>query len=300
MTDSGAGNHRGVRVGGGAPVEHSRWPQTVPRGGSSVRLCRHLAHPAPAQLAAVDAPDRRPSSGAVGSRPCEGGRWAYRRWADRFPVCSRLVGAGYEVIAGDRRPERAPDVRAAGAGWRSDVPEVAAAADVLITVLPAPGAAPRRRHRHEFIRRRDLGSALTGDYRESSGSIAAARSSMRLSRSRASSTCRSNCRGSSPESIARRSNASAPSTANCLPSPCWRSGRACSFTRVGDETFAEVTPRAVATALDQPRRERTGPCLAVGSGRRGRARRGARRVRRYARRRRAADRVRSARRRPRR
>ena len=53
-----------------------------------------------------------------------------------LPICARLVGAGYRVIAGDRQPERESVVRAAGAVWAGGAREVAAAADVLITVLP--------------------------------------------------------------------------------------------------------------------------------------------------------------------
>ncbi len=52
-----------------------------------------------------------------------------------LPICARLVGAGYRVIASDRRPEREAVVRAAGAGWMEGH-RVAGAADVLITVLP--------------------------------------------------------------------------------------------------------------------------------------------------------------------
>jgi 3-hydroxyisobutyrate dehydrogenase len=53
-----------------------------------------------------------------------------------LPMCANVVRAGYGVIAGDLRPERAADVRAAGASWAGDTPSVAAAADVLITMLP--------------------------------------------------------------------------------------------------------------------------------------------------------------------
>ncbi len=56
-----------------------------------------------------------------------------------LPVCASLSRAGFEVVAGDRRSEREPDVRAAGAGWVGKTDLVAEAADVLITVLPGSG-----------------------------------------------------------------------------------------------------------------------------------------------------------------
>jgi 3-hydroxyisobutyrate dehydrogenase len=56
-----------------------------------------------------------------------------------LPVCASLSRAGFEVVAGDRRPEREPDVRAAGAGWVGKTDLVAEAADVLITILPGSG-----------------------------------------------------------------------------------------------------------------------------------------------------------------
>jgi 3-hydroxyisobutyrate dehydrogenase-like beta-hydroxyacid dehydrogenase len=52
-----------------------------------------------------------------------------------LPICANLVRAGYQVIAGDRQLEREADVRATGASWAGDTRLVAAAADVLITVL---------------------------------------------------------------------------------------------------------------------------------------------------------------------
>ncbi len=55
-----------------------------------------------------------------------------------LPICANLVRAGYEVIAGDERAERERDVRAAGAAWAGETPLVAAAAEVLITMLPGP------------------------------------------------------------------------------------------------------------------------------------------------------------------
>jgi 3-hydroxyisobutyrate dehydrogenase len=53
------------------------------------------------------------------------------------PGISRsLVGAGFDVVAGDRDGGREQVVRAAGARWLGETAQVAAAADVLITVLP--------------------------------------------------------------------------------------------------------------------------------------------------------------------
>jgi 3-hydroxyisobutyrate dehydrogenase len=51
-------------------------------------------------------------------------------------VCARLVEAGFSVLASDRDAGRAAAARSAGAGWSDSPPEVAARADVLITVLP--------------------------------------------------------------------------------------------------------------------------------------------------------------------
>ncbi len=53
-----------------------------------------------------------------------------------LPMCTNLARAGYEVMAGDQRPEREQEVRAAGASWAGETQLVAAAAEVLITVLP--------------------------------------------------------------------------------------------------------------------------------------------------------------------
>jgi 3-hydroxyisobutyrate dehydrogenase len=55
-----------------------------------------------------------------------------------MPICARLVRSGYEVTAGDRRAELEADVVAGGASWVGSSRAVAAAADVLITVLPGP------------------------------------------------------------------------------------------------------------------------------------------------------------------
>ncbi len=53
-----------------------------------------------------------------------------------LPVCANLSRAGFDVVAGDRRPEREQDVRAVGADWAGKTELVADAADVLITILP--------------------------------------------------------------------------------------------------------------------------------------------------------------------
>jgi 3-hydroxyisobutyrate dehydrogenase len=53
-----------------------------------------------------------------------------------LPMCANLVRAGHEVIAGDLREELEGAVTACGARWGGPGPTVAAAADVLITMLP--------------------------------------------------------------------------------------------------------------------------------------------------------------------
>lgn len=53
-----------------------------------------------------------------------------------LPMCANLVRAGYDVTAGDVREELHGAVLACGARWGGPGPAVAAAADVLITVLP--------------------------------------------------------------------------------------------------------------------------------------------------------------------
>jgi 3-hydroxyisobutyrate dehydrogenase len=55
-----------------------------------------------------------------------------------LPMCTNLVCAGYPVTAGDVDPGRRAEARAAGAMWQSSTAEVAAGADVLITMLPGP------------------------------------------------------------------------------------------------------------------------------------------------------------------
>jgi len=56
-----------------------------------------------------------------------------------LPMCANLVRAGYAVTAGDARAERERAVTGCGARWVASAAEVAAVADVLITVLPGPG-----------------------------------------------------------------------------------------------------------------------------------------------------------------
>jgi 3-hydroxyisobutyrate dehydrogenase len=55
-----------------------------------------------------------------------------------LPMCANLSRAGYDVTAGDLRAELEAAVTACGARWGSTTPGVAAAADVLITMLPGP------------------------------------------------------------------------------------------------------------------------------------------------------------------
>jgi len=56
-----------------------------------------------------------------------------------LPMCANLVRAGYQVTAGDARGERESAVTGCRAQWKGTAAEVAAEADVLITVLPGPG-----------------------------------------------------------------------------------------------------------------------------------------------------------------
>jgi 3-hydroxyisobutyrate dehydrogenase len=53
-----------------------------------------------------------------------------------LPMCARLVDRGFAVTATDREAQREADARAIGASWAASTGEVAAAADVAITVLP--------------------------------------------------------------------------------------------------------------------------------------------------------------------
>jgi 3-hydroxyisobutyrate dehydrogenase len=56
-----------------------------------------------------------------------------------LPMCAALVRAGYQVTAADERAESQADAVACGAAWRDTAAQAAAAASVLITVLPGPG-----------------------------------------------------------------------------------------------------------------------------------------------------------------
>jgi 3-hydroxyisobutyrate dehydrogenase len=53
-----------------------------------------------------------------------------------LPVCARLVGAGFAVVASDRDPGRRAATEACGASWAASASAAAAASDVLISVLP--------------------------------------------------------------------------------------------------------------------------------------------------------------------
>ena len=54
------------------------------------------------------------------------------------PMCAALAGAGFKVTATDKRGECKPAALACGAHWRDTPAQAAAAADVLITMLPGP------------------------------------------------------------------------------------------------------------------------------------------------------------------
>jgi 3-hydroxyisobutyrate dehydrogenase len=53
-----------------------------------------------------------------------------------LPMCANLVAAGHSVSAGDARAELEQAVTECGGQWRATLAEVAAGADVLITMLP--------------------------------------------------------------------------------------------------------------------------------------------------------------------
>jgi 3-hydroxyisobutyrate dehydrogenase len=53
-----------------------------------------------------------------------------------LPMCANLARAGYDVVAGDVRADRRGAVMVCGARWGGTGTEVAAVADVLITMLP--------------------------------------------------------------------------------------------------------------------------------------------------------------------
>jgi 3-hydroxyisobutyrate dehydrogenase len=55
-----------------------------------------------------------------------------------LPMCATLVRAGYHVAATDKQTERKAQAAACGASWQPTPAQAAAAADVLITMLPGP------------------------------------------------------------------------------------------------------------------------------------------------------------------
>jgi 3-hydroxyisobutyrate dehydrogenase len=54
-------------------------------------------------------------------------------------MCANLVAAGHTVTAGDARAELEQAVMQCGAQWRATLAEIAAGADILITMLPGSG-----------------------------------------------------------------------------------------------------------------------------------------------------------------
>jgi len=56
-----------------------------------------------------------------------------------LPMCANLVAAGHTVTAGDARAEAEQAVLQCGAHWRAQLAEVAADAEILITMLPGGG-----------------------------------------------------------------------------------------------------------------------------------------------------------------
>lgn len=53
-----------------------------------------------------------------------------------LPMCAALAGAGYQITATDERAEAEAEAMACGAAWQDTPAQAAAAADVLITMLP--------------------------------------------------------------------------------------------------------------------------------------------------------------------
>lgn len=53
-----------------------------------------------------------------------------------LPISERLVAAGWAVTAADVRPEREAEVRAAGAHWAPDIPDLVDRVEIIVTVLP--------------------------------------------------------------------------------------------------------------------------------------------------------------------
>lgn len=55
-----------------------------------------------------------------------------------MPMCARLVGAGFVVVAFDQRGELRTAACELGAGWAASAGVAAEEVDVLITMLPGP------------------------------------------------------------------------------------------------------------------------------------------------------------------
>jgi 3-hydroxyisobutyrate dehydrogenase len=55
-----------------------------------------------------------------------------------LPICARLAGAGHHITATDVITDKRAAALRAGATWRADAGAVAAAAEIVITVLPGP------------------------------------------------------------------------------------------------------------------------------------------------------------------
>src|SRR5947209_12146994 len=53
-----------------------------------------------------------------------------------LPVCARLVDAGFDVLASDVDATRGDEARRVGAAFTSEPVHAAAAADVVLTILP--------------------------------------------------------------------------------------------------------------------------------------------------------------------
>jgi 3-hydroxyisobutyrate dehydrogenase-like beta-hydroxyacid dehydrogenase len=57
-----------------------------------------------------------------------------------LPICTRLVAAGFEVMASDRRAECEHAARHAGAAWARDLEQAVRDTEVVVTVLPGSDA----------------------------------------------------------------------------------------------------------------------------------------------------------------
>src|SRR5690606_26205155 len=78
---------------------------------------------------------RRPGEDAVSAGPVVGFVGLGRMGA---PMAANVARAGFPLVVHDRRPEAAEPLVAAGARWAADAAGCAAAADVLVTMLPTP------------------------------------------------------------------------------------------------------------------------------------------------------------------